>query len=68
MWKVILVMCTLGNPCVIMHEDPMAHYKNYNDCMAVAKEKHKLISESFAMYGYQVERSEYKCEQDPNAL
>ena len=28
MWKVILIICTLGNPCVIMEEDPIKTYKS----------------------------------------
>ena len=39
MWKVILIICTLGNPCVIMEEDPIKTYKSKDDCLAVAQEK-----------------------------
>ena len=27
MWKVIIIICTLGNPCVVMEEDPVKLYK-----------------------------------------
>ena len=23
MWKVIIVVCALGNPCIVMEEDPV---------------------------------------------
>ncbi len=67
MWKVVVIICALGSPCVIMEENPMRHYKNYNDCIKVAEEKHKLIVESFQDYGYYVDESNYKCEQLDNS-
>ena len=62
MRKVIVIVCSLGNPCVVFEQDPVKYHKNYNDCMAVAKEKHDILYESFSTYGYQVESSEFRCE------
>ena len=67
MWKVVIIMCALGNPCVIMEESPMKHYQNYNDCMVVAEAKHTDLLEAFQEYGYWVENSDFKCE-NPNDL
>tara|TARA_A100001011_G_C14223971_1_gene805732 strand:+ start:531 stop:725 length:195 start_codon:yes stop_codon:yes gene_type:complete len=64
MWKAMIIVCTLGNPCVIMEEDPIKHYQDYNDCMKVAQKKHDLAVESFSVYGYQIDSSEFNCVKD----
>jgi hypothetical protein len=68
MWKVVIIVCALGNPCIIMEEDPIRHYNSKSECMANASTKHDLIVDSYSIYGYQVEKSEFTCEQDPNVL
>ena len=68
MWKVIIVICTLGNPCVVMEEDPVKFYSTKSECMANASAKHSRILESFSVYGYQIEKSDFTCEQIPNAI
>ena len=62
MWKVVIVVCALGNPCIIMQEDPMKHYNNKSECMANASAKHSLIVDSYSVYGYTVEKSHFTCE------
>ena len=61
MWKVVIIVCALGNPCIIMEEDPMRYYSSKSECMANASSKHKLIVESYAVYGYNVEESRFDC-------
>ena len=61
MWKAIIVVCALGNPCIVMEEDPMKYYSSKSECMANASTKHKLIVDSYAIYGYNVEKSEFDC-------
>ena len=68
MWKVVIIVCALGNPCIIMEEDPIRHYNSKSECMANASTKHDLIVDSYSIYGYQIEKSEFTCEQDPNVL
>ena len=58
MWKVVIIVCALGNPCIIMEEDPIRHYNSKSECMANASTKHDLIVESYSIYGYQIEKSE----------
>ena len=65
MWKVIVVVCALGNPCVVMEEDPMKYYSSKSECMANASAKHSLIVESYSEYGYTVEKSDFTCEMIP---
>lgn len=61
MWKVIIVVCALGNPCMVMEEDPMRFYSTKSECMANASSKHKLIVDSYSIYGYHVEKSSFDC-------
>ena len=63
MWKAIIIVCALGYPCVIMEEDPIKHYKDYNECMKVAEIKHNELVDSFSLYGFVVENSEFSCQQ-----
>ena len=46
---------------MIMEEDPMQHYTDYDKCMQVAEMKHNMIKESFSVYGFQVEKTEFSC-------
>ncbi len=66
MWKVIIVVCALGNPCIVMQEDPIKHYTSKSECMANASAKHSLIVESYSIYGYTVEKSDFTCEKVDN--
>jgi len=61
MWKVIIMICTLGNPCVLMEEDPVKFYKTKSECMANASVKHSQIVEAYPTYGYQVDKSSFDC-------
>ena len=61
MWKAIIIVCALGNPCVIMQEDPMRHYSSKSECMANASVKHSQIVEAYPIYGFQVEKSNFDC-------
>ena len=62
MWKEVLVICALGNPCVLMEEEPMRYYSSKSECMANASAKHSLIVDSYSVYGYTVEKSSFTCE------
>ena len=68
MWKVIVIVCTLGNPCVMFDEDPVKYYKDKNECLNVAQEKHDGLIETFGEYGYAVTDTRFSCEQDNNSL
>ncbi len=62
MWKVIVIICAFGYECQIMEQKPMEYYHDYNECMVVSLEKHKLITETFTDYGYAVVDSKATCE------
>ena len=65
MWKVVLIVCALGNPCVLMEEDPKKFYSTKSECMANASAKHSQIVEAYADYGYHVLNSQFMCELVP---
>ena len=68
MSKVIIIVCTLGNPCVMFDEDPVKYYKDKNECMEVANEKGSGLIQTFGEFGYAVTDSRISCEQDHNSL
>ncbi len=67
MWKVVIIICALGNPCVIMEESPKKYYIDRNECMANASAKYSDLLTAFEEYGYQVYDSEFTCEKLPTA-
>tara|TARA_B100000214_G_C23924618_1_gene607734 strand:- start:709 stop:915 length:207 start_codon:yes stop_codon:yes gene_type:complete len=68
MWKAIIIVCALGNPCVIFQEDPVQYYDSEQKCLEVAFKKHNDILEGFETYGYMIENSEYLCQRDDSIL
>mgnify|MGYP006199922381 CR=1 FL=1 len=61
MWKVVVVICALYNPCTVMHQDPPKFYQNKADCMIVADSKHTELLKAYAEYNYLVTSSQYSC-------
>ena len=68
MWKLVVVICALGNPCVMLEEDPMKTYRLKSECMANASAKHSTITSDLQDLGYYIEKSGFDCEQDQNAV
>jgi len=62
MFKVVVIICALGNPCTVFQEDPPKYYDNKSECMAVAAEKERLLIEGHNNYGYTVEKNGHTCE------
>ena len=62
MWKVMVIICTLGNPCTVFEQDPVMYYKTEAECMAVAQKKEALLLGSFMDLGYIIELSEARCD------
>ena len=58
----IIVICALGNPCVIMEENPAKYYTTKSECMANSSTKHKDIIDTYLLFGMQVETSHFDCE------
>jgi hypothetical protein len=62
MWKVMVIICTLGNPCTVFEQDPVVYHNTESECMAVAREKEALLLGSFMDLGYIIELSEARCD------
>ena len=62
MWKVMVIICTLGNPCTIFEQDPVVYHETEAECMAVAREKEALLLGSFMEIGYIIVTSQSKCD------
>ena len=62
MWKVMVIICTLGNPCSIFEQDPVTYYKIEAECMAVAQKKEALLLGSFMDIGYIISISKARCD------
>jgi len=62
MWKVVVIICALGNPCTVFQEDPPKYYDDKSECMAVAAEKERLLLEGFESFGYVTEKNAHTCE------
>ena len=67
MWKVMVIICTLGNPCSVFQQDPVVHHKTEAECMAVAREKEALLLGSFMDLGFTISSSAAKCDDFPEA-
>jgi hypothetical protein len=61
MWKVLVVICTLGNPCTLFEEDPIKWYRTEAECLMAADVKAKSMMQTFVEYGYYVDSEAHSC-------
>jgi hypothetical protein len=68
MFKVVVIICALGNPCTVFQQDPMKYYDTMDDCITVAAEKERALLDSMRNVGYIIEKNGHTCElkQDVN--
>ena len=62
MWKVLVVICTLGNPCTMFVEDPMKYYHTEAECNIAADAKARAMIKTFGEFGYYVETEAHSCQ------
>jgi len=62
MWKVLVVICTLGHPCTLFEEDPIKWYKTEAECIQMAEIKSRNMMQTFKDYGYYVESEAHSCQ------
>ena len=62
MWKVLVVICTLGNPCTIFEEDPIKWYNTEVECVKAADTKARAMMQTFIDFGYHVESEAHSCQ------
>jgi len=61
MWKVLVVICTLGNPCVLFEEDPAKFYATEDQCMVQAEQKAREMVVTYKIYGYYIDSEAHSC-------
>ena len=61
MWKVLVVICTLGNPCVLFEEDPVKFYTTEDQCVERAEQKARDMVGTFKTFGYYVDSEAHSC-------
>ena len=55
MWKVLVVICTLGNPCTMFQEEPMKYYHTEKECMIQAEKKSRAMTGTLVEFGYYID-------------
>ena len=61
MWKVLVVICTLGNPCTLFEEDPIKWYKTEAECLEMADVKAMNMVQTFKDFGYHIDSEAHSC-------
>ena len=61
MWKVLVVICTLGNPCTLFEEDPVKWYNTEAKCLEMADVKAMNMVQTFKDYGYLIDSEAHSC-------
>ena len=61
MWKVLVVICTLGNPCTLFEEDPIKFYATEDECVIKAEQKSRAMVETFQAFGYYIDSEAHSC-------
>jgi hypothetical protein len=62
MWKVLVVICTLGNPCTMFVEDPIKYYATEEECMIQAKSKSYDMILTLEDFGYRIDSEAHACQ------
>ena len=62
MWKVLVVICTIGNPCTMFVEDPVKYYHTEQECMVHAKNKAKAMADTMVEFGYYIDSEAHACQ------
>lgn len=62
MWKVLIVICTLGNPCTLFTEDPVRYYHTEQECIVQAEKKAKGMTGTMIEYGYFIDSAAHACQ------
>ena len=62
MWKVLVVIFTLGNPCNMFVEDPMKYYNTEAECNIAAESKASSMMKTFTDFGYSIQSEAHACQ------
>ena len=61
MWKVLVAICIIGQPCTLFEEDPIKFYYTEAECMKAAEVKSRGMLETFNKYGYYIDSEAHSC-------
>ena len=50
MWKVLVIICMAGYDCTAFQQSPMQYYHDYDECVSVAIEKEKQLTQFSITY------------------
>lgn len=64
MFKMIVVICALGNPCVQFVENQHRVYATQNQCLDRAEIKYQQLTATLIQAGYRLADSGYYCVRD----
>jgi len=62
MWKVLVAICLMGQPCTLFVEDPMKYYHTEDECLVAAEAKSQSMMETFTDYGYVIDSEAHACQ------
>jgi len=62
MWKVLVAICLMGQPCTLFVEDPMKYYKTEAECMVAAEAKSRDMIKTFTDFGYYIDSEAHSCQ------
>ncbi len=65
MWKVLVIICMTGYDCTAFQQSPIEFYHSYEECISIAIEKEKQLTDAYTEHGYYVLDSKSTCEQHP---
>ena len=65
MWKVLVIICMAGYDCTAFQQSPMQFHHSYDECISIAIEKEKHLTNAYTKHGYYIIDSRFYCEQHP---
>ena len=62
MWKVLVAICLMGQPCTLFEEDPIKYYHTEAECLVAAEAKSMAMMKTFVDFGYYIESEAHACQ------
>lgn len=62
MWKVLVAICIVGQPCTLFEEDPMKYYHTEKECMIASEAKSRAMVQTFNDFGYHIDSEAHSCQ------
>ncbi len=62
MWKVLVVICIIGQPCTMFEEEPAKFYTTEKECMAKAEIKARGMVKTYQDFGYYIASEAHSCQ------